>query len=627
MELELRYTLESFEGQLSAMAREKVALQKQVKELTGQCGTVRKQVSHYRKLAKESEAQVEQVSGDLFVASIGAHKITQHRSGANVLLTRDGRMQLCDAEAAVENLRITNGNLTSKIEKLEASAGQEALWRQSKVWLLALPVSNIAHRNQACKYNCGFVFLTKLRCLVLSTSATLARPFFFHHFRAASQLSAISEALSYFFDNLDNGRTVLTRPRVSCVLLYYTQDELLALRARLAGADERESVRATELAAKSEEVLAARAHHATLTSKTEELESELRALHDHAASVATELARALSRAKELESAAARVPELEVAVAALADEKTQTVSSIRGEAEQAQAKVKELGIVVRSLQEDKERALHKAQQADREREGVMAQLGSISTSLGCALCDGNDSTAARVMEEIRILMTRLEASENVIQDAVHVLKQTSAKEGGPAEDSSWIISGITDLQGRLRVAEMKVSERRCTRGAGTTGRGARAVGLRSQRGQCNGVQVALQEAQEEIYRLTDTLRKERLMMMVFRRWGHFYLALSNQALRKRTRERNQVRNQRHTPPQTSPGERTGSDGAPPVSFKNHERVRLSSQDIQVMVEKEVETVSRELAEEPSLALLDLTEARSDMDEMAMRAQVKSKHVGS
>lgn len=45
----------------------------------------------------------------------------------------------------------------------------------------------------------------------------------------------------------------------------------------------------------------------------------------------------------------------------------------------------------------------------------------------------------------------------------------------------------------------------------------------------------------------------------------------------------------------------------------------------MVEKEVETVSRELAEEPSLALLDLTEARSDMDEMAMRAQVKSKQV--
>lgn len=44
MELELRCTLESFEGQLSAMAREKVALQKQAKELTGQCSTLRKQV-------------------------------------------------------------------------------------------------------------------------------------------------------------------------------------------------------------------------------------------------------------------------------------------------------------------------------------------------------------------------------------------------------------------------------------------------------------------------------------------------------------------------------------------------------------------------------------------------------
>lgn len=44
MELELRCTLESFEGQLSAMAREKVAIQKQLKELNGQCTTLRKQV-------------------------------------------------------------------------------------------------------------------------------------------------------------------------------------------------------------------------------------------------------------------------------------------------------------------------------------------------------------------------------------------------------------------------------------------------------------------------------------------------------------------------------------------------------------------------------------------------------
>lgn len=45
MELELRCTIESFDGQLNAMAREKLAIQKQVKELTGQCTTLRKQVS------------------------------------------------------------------------------------------------------------------------------------------------------------------------------------------------------------------------------------------------------------------------------------------------------------------------------------------------------------------------------------------------------------------------------------------------------------------------------------------------------------------------------------------------------------------------------------------------------
>lgn len=41
---------------------------------------------------------------------------------------------------------------------------------------------------------------------------------------------------------------------------------------------------------------------------------------------------------------------------------------------------------------------------------------------------------------------------------------------------------------------------------------------------------------------DVNRKERLMMMTFRRWGQFYLAMSNEALRKRTRERNQARSQ-------------------------------------------------------------------------------------
>ena len=31
-----------------------------------------------------------------------------------------------------------------------------------------------------------------------------------------------------------------------------------------------------------------------------------------------------------------------------------------------------------------------------------------------------------------------------------------------------------------------------------------------------------------------------MMMAFRRWGQFYLAMSNEALRKRTQERNHAR---------------------------------------------------------------------------------------
>lgn len=44
MELELRFTLESFKRQLSAMAREKVAIQKQAKEVTRRCTTLRKQV-------------------------------------------------------------------------------------------------------------------------------------------------------------------------------------------------------------------------------------------------------------------------------------------------------------------------------------------------------------------------------------------------------------------------------------------------------------------------------------------------------------------------------------------------------------------------------------------------------
>ena len=57
------------------------------------------------------------------------------------------------------------------------------------------------------------------------------------------------------------------------------------------------------------------------------------------------------------------------------------------------------------------------------------------------------------------------------------------------------------------------------------------------------QSALHRAEEEVARLKETMSRERSMMMVFRRWGHFYLTLlSNAALTIRTKERNHARSQ-------------------------------------------------------------------------------------
>lgn len=52
-----------------------------------------------------------------------------------------------------------------------------------------------------------------------------------------------------------------------------------------------------------------------------------------------------------------------------------------------------------------------------------------------------------------------------------------------------------------------------------------------------------------------------------------------------------------------------------------RLQLSSADVQAMVEKEAEKVARELAGEPSLSLLALADARKEMDDIAMKAQVR------
>lgn len=180
-----------------------------------------------------------------------------------------------------------------------------------------------------------------------------------------------------------------------------------------------------------------------------------------------------------------------------------------------------------------------------------------------------------------------------------------------------------------------------------------------------------------------------MMLAFRRWGHFYLALSNEALRKRTKEQNQARHQvrmevdqlhprleqnlfvllcaqtcasiehcalctyvqdgnkkttlfltdkhcsthalsqRDTPEKGSLSimerprkERGRSRRSSSAGRRNGGRgqLQLSSSDVQVMVEQEAESVARELAGEPSLSLLALADARKEMDDIAMKAQV-------
>lgn len=52
-----------------------------------------------------------------------------------------------------------------------------------------------------------------------------------------------------------------------------------------------------------------------------------------------------------------------------------------------------------------------------------------------------------------------------------------------------------------------------------------------------------------------------------------------------------------------------------------QLQLSSSDVHVMVEQEAESVARELAGEPSLSLLALADARKEMDDIAMKAQVR------
>lgn len=68
-------------------------------------------------------------------------------------------------------------------------------------------------------------------------------------------------------------------------------------------------------------------------------------------------------------------------------------------------------------------------------------------------------------------------------------------------------------------------------------------------------------------------------------------------------------------------RPSSSGVDRVGEEHgHVRQDLSTDEIQKLVEQEAERVARELAEEPSSSLLALSDARREMDDMAMKAQV-------
>lgn len=87
-------------------------------------------------------------------------------------------------------------------------------------------------------------------------------------------------------------------------------------------------------------------------------------------------------------------------------------------------------------------------------------------------------------------------------------------------------------------------------------------------------------------------------------------------------------QRHAPDDTSlamseqPVAPRGRSRRPSSAGRVSERRQLhfSADDFKAMVAKEVETVERELVDGPSSSLLALEDARKEMDDMAMKAQV-------
>ncbi|CAM9090622.1 unnamed protein product, partial [Ectocarpus sp. 6 AP-2014] len=507
MELELRFTLESFQRQLSAMAREKVAIQKQVKEVTGQCTTLRKQVSHYKKVAKEREAQTEQDE----VIELRARVVEAQRTLVEMSQELAAKTQETDSSRALAN--------------------------------------TLEHRMQE------------------------------------------------------------------------VESDMLGLREALESTSQ-------ELSAKEREVVSARALADTLKHRVHEVESEVLASQKASEATEEELASAIASASKLQSALSKVSELESVVRDLEGEKLHLNETTNALTSRASAKLLEFQEVIRSQKEEKAIASQTFDEAEGARATLMMTLRDIAELVGCERSGEAAVSSLRIADKISEVKQQLATAEDVLEATAQAVQRT-AVEGEVALGSgwSWITHGVTSLQRRMQVAESELSRRAVAQDDG----GLRDTAQTEERStsavvECNGNtvmhEVALQQAKEEVETVKATLRKERLLMVAFRRWGHFYLALSNEALKKRTKEKNQARSQRAKPEITpsSMMEQTRNDtGLSRRRGGGREPLQLTSSEVRLMVEKEAVTVARELAGAPTASLLALVDARKDMDDVALKAQ--------
>ncbi|CAM9563646.1 unnamed protein product [Ectocarpus fasciculatus] len=635
MELELRYTLESFEGQLSAMAREKVAIQKQVKELTGQCTTLRKQVSHYKKVAKESEAQAEQDEViELRARLVEAEETLVGKSQELAAKAQEAVSATALADTLEHRIQEVESEALGLRKSLESTAQELAAKAQEGVSATAL-ADTLEHRIQEVESEA-----LGLRKSLESTSQELSA-------KAQEAMSATaladnlehriqeaeSEALGLqkSLESTSQELSAKAQEAVSATALADTlehriqevESEALGLRKSLESTSQ-------ELSAKAQEAVSATALADTLEHRIQEVESEVLGSHEASESTAQELASALASASDLRCALSKISELESVVGDLEGEKNhlnETTVALTRELGQASAKLLEIQDVVRSQQEEKAIALQTFHETEEARTALVVAMRDIAELVGCDHVGEAAVSSLGILDMITVVKRQLATAEDVLEATAQALQQT-AVEGEVALDSgwSWIINGVSSLQRRLQVAELELSRSAVAQDDGGLGHTAQVVESTSAVGECNGNsvthEVALRQAKEEAEAAKATLRKERLLMVAFRRWGHFYLALSNEALRKRTKEQNQARSQKGKPESTSSSmiEQTRTDrGRSRRRGNGREQLQLSSSEVRLMVEKEAETVARELAGAPTASLLALVDARREMDDVAMKAQ--------